>query len=545
MSLRVQPSQQLGTFAIAAVSTIAIASVVGRYAILWHSLRRSGSDSDGSRNVTVDEPHTRKQAKLVSQSSVSYRVKISPDFCDEYGRVVSGALMKDIDVAAGIVAAKHAGGPCVTVSVDRVIFLQEIKVGDVVHLSSAVNRAWGSSMEIGVRVMRETPSSPLGVQTYCCHAYLTFVARHIPPPVPSWLSSLCQSLRLSSPPKPKRFQLPEVEPRSLIETKRFLLAGRRRARRIQRAQKADELLSSMRTQVFELEKDVIERDRNAGVKDTQDNIAQLQLELIVEAYMRQDPDIRLDGDDVVVSIEGFMEPVRAPLAAVEKATKSRGSGAYRRLSLPSNEAMEKATGKRWDDGGRDVAGKHSDSQTPLDLSDTLVLGMWVVRPQPKAQKSLTKKVRGVAFQHANSKSILFGGCLIAWIGSICAISARRIFPSASWSTAAIDSFTFKSAVLPGEVVHIRACVVKVWDSSVEVFAIATAEDRNSPTPTTRLVSESFFTLVAIDSQSGRPLKGVLRHVNVPDGPAKEVALGSEQRREERLQDKRILQRVYA
>ncbi|KAM0787563.1 hypothetical protein ACM66B_003633 [Microbotryomycetes sp. NB124-2] len=521
MSLQPRQQQQLGTFAVAALSTVAIASVIGRYAILWRSMQRKQPNDPGASAP--------KQTKLASQSSVSYRVKISGEYCDEFGRVVSGALMKDIDVAAGIVAAKHAGGPCVTISVDRVIFLQEIKVGDVVHLSSAVNRAWGSSMEIGVRVMRETPDSPLGVQTYCCHAYLTFVARHVPPPVPTWLSSLSHTLRLSTPPKPKRFQLPEVEPVSLIETKRFLLAGRRRARRIQRAQKSDALLSSMRSELFAIEKDVIERDRNAGVKDTQDNIAQLQLELIVEAYMRQDPDIKFEGDDVVVSIEGFMEPVRAPLSAVEKATKSRGQGAYRRLSLPSNEALEKATGKRWDDGGRNVAGnKHSDSQTPLDMQDTLVLGMWVVRPQV-----------------TNSKSILFGGCLIAWIGSICAISARRIFPSASWSTAAIDSFTFKSAVLPGEVVYIRACVVKVWDSSVEVFAVATAEDRNSAQPVTRLVSESFFTLVAIDSQSGRPLKGVLRHVNVPEGAAREVANGSEQRREERLQDKRILQRVYA
>jgi acyl-CoA hydrolase len=34
------------------------------------------------------------------------------------GRVYGGELLKMIDVAAGVVAAKHAGGPCLTVSVE-------------------------------------------------------------------------------------------------------------------------------------------------------------------------------------------------------------------------------------------------------------------------------------------------------------------------------------------------------------------------------------------------------------------------------------------
>lgn len=54
-----------------------------------------------------------------------------------------GELLKLVDVSAGLVAAKHARGPCLTISVDRVIFLQEIRVGDVISISSAVNRAWG------------------------------------------------------------------------------------------------------------------------------------------------------------------------------------------------------------------------------------------------------------------------------------------------------------------------------------------------------------------------------------------------------------------
>lgn len=49
----------------------------------------------------------------------------------------------------------------------RVIFLEEIRVGDCLNLSVAVNRAWGTSMEIGCRVMREAADT--GVESYCCH----------------------------------------------------------------------------------------------------------------------------------------------------------------------------------------------------------------------------------------------------------------------------------------------------------------------------------------------------------------------------------------
>lgn len=98
-------------------------------------------------------------------------------------------------------------------------------------------------------------------------------------------------------------------------------------------------------------------------------------------------------------------------------------------------------------------------------------------------------------QHANSKQILFGGTLMRWTEEVSTIAARRVFPSASWSSAAIDSLTFKTAVELGEVVYVRAAVLKVYDSSVEVAAIVTCEDRNSAQPKVRQVSESFLTLV--------------------------------------------------
>jgi len=87
--------------------------------------------------------------------------------------------------------------------------------------------------------------------------------------------------------------------------------------------------------------------------------------------------------------------------------------------------------------------------------------LWIVRPQ-----------------HCNSKNILFGGTLMRWVEEVSSIAARRICPTASWSSAAIDSLTFKFAVEPGMAAYCRAGVVKVWDSSIEVAVTVTCGEHH-------------------------------------------------------------------
>ncbi|SCV67517.1 BQ2448_5128 [Microbotryum intermedium] len=503
-------------------NSIVIGSTVAALCIarLGHHLL-TASSNEGSSAAPAVSP------KPVSASSVSYRVKIDPNCCDQHGRVYGGELLKLIDVTAGVVAAKAAGGPCVTISADRVVFLSEILVGDVVLLSGAVNRAWGSSMEIGIRVMRERSTDPIGHQSYCCHAYLTFVAKPTPPPVPTFLTSIAYTLGLVSPPKPTKAQVPSVEPLTSIEHKRYLLAGRRRAHRIKSTTKNDSTLSAFRAQVFQLEHEAqrVSLPESEGL--TEAVLLTLQKEMIVDAWMRKDPEVQIQGDDVVVAIEGFMDTVKMPLKEVERISQLKGHGGYRRLTVgkpisTSNARPQPGQLRSYHDEDRSQG---TDSQAPLEMIDTLIMCLWIVRAQ-----------------FVNSKGVLFGGYLMRWIEEASAIAARRILPSASWSSACIDSLTFKSPVIPGEVVYIRACVIKVFDSSIEAYVVATAEDRNSPKPTIRLVSESFFTLVAVDPTSGRPLKGRLRKVVAPQGPAEEVVKGAEKRRESRLMDKMILQR---
>lgn len=90
------------------------------------------------------------------------------------GVMFGGVMMQWIDVCAGVAAMRHAGGPVLTASIDRLDFLSPVRVGEVVILSAQVNYVRRTSMEVGCRV--ETEDMASRQRRYTTKAYLTFVA---------------------------------------------------------------------------------------------------------------------------------------------------------------------------------------------------------------------------------------------------------------------------------------------------------------------------------------------------------------------------------
>ena len=90
------------------------------------------------------------------------------------GNVHGGTIMKMVDTAAGLAAAKHCGGLAVTAAMDEMSFLEPVYVGDVVTVKAMVNEAFHTSVEVGVRVEAETYATSRHVHT--SSAYLVFVA---------------------------------------------------------------------------------------------------------------------------------------------------------------------------------------------------------------------------------------------------------------------------------------------------------------------------------------------------------------------------------
>jgi acyl-CoA hydrolase len=90
------------------------------------------------------------------------------------GFVHGGAVMKLCDDAAGIAATKHARARVVTAAMDRMTFLEPVQIGELMTFKAAVNAAWRTSMEVGVRCEAERPRE--GVVRHTSTAYLTMVA---------------------------------------------------------------------------------------------------------------------------------------------------------------------------------------------------------------------------------------------------------------------------------------------------------------------------------------------------------------------------------
>lgn len=136
-------------------------------------------------------------ARTVADSVVREQVyMVFPNDLNSNDTVFGGLIMAHMDRLAAVVADRHAGGVTVTVSVDAVHFLSPARRGDVLVMHAAVNRAWRSSMEVGVRIEAEAIGGT--ERRHILSAYLTFVAVDSagrPRPVPPLLTETAEEKR--------------------------------------------------------------------------------------------------------------------------------------------------------------------------------------------------------------------------------------------------------------------------------------------------------------------------------------------------------------
>ncbi len=114
------------------------------------------------------------KSKKVSESKMIMTELVLPHHTNQLGKLLGGQLMHWIDICAALSAAKHSHFVCVTASVDRIDFHHPINLGNAVTLYASVNRAFNTSMEVGVKVFAE--SFREGIRIHTNSAYLTFVS---------------------------------------------------------------------------------------------------------------------------------------------------------------------------------------------------------------------------------------------------------------------------------------------------------------------------------------------------------------------------------
>lgn len=114
------------------------------------------------------------EGKPVSASKTVMTEMIMPNDANPLGNLMGGNLVRWMDIAGSICAARHCEAHVVTVSVDYVSFQRPIKVGHVITVTATVTRAFNTSVEVFIEVTTGNPTQ--NVTRTSNHAYMTFVA---------------------------------------------------------------------------------------------------------------------------------------------------------------------------------------------------------------------------------------------------------------------------------------------------------------------------------------------------------------------------------
>ncbi|HMA09255.1 MAG TPA: acyl-CoA thioesterase [Ramlibacter sp.] len=91
------------------------------------------------------------------------------------GDIFGGWVMAQVDLAGGVIAARHAKGRIATVAVNEFIFKQPVRVGDILSCYSELLRIGRTSITVDVEVFAERFGSQ-GQYVKVTEAKLTYVA---------------------------------------------------------------------------------------------------------------------------------------------------------------------------------------------------------------------------------------------------------------------------------------------------------------------------------------------------------------------------------
>lgn len=90
--------------------------------------------------------------KTMKESQVTMIELVLPNDTNILKNLLGGRLMHWMDIAAAMAASRHCNHVAVTAVVDDLSFHEPIKLGNIVTLKANVNRAFNTSMEVGVKV---------------------------------------------------------------------------------------------------------------------------------------------------------------------------------------------------------------------------------------------------------------------------------------------------------------------------------------------------------------------------------------------------------
>ncbi|MEO8619394.1 MAG: acyl-CoA thioesterase [Sphingomicrobium sp.] len=112
------------------------------------------------------------------------RVVPGPGDINANGHIFGGWVLSQMDIAAGIVASRRAGGSVATVAIDKMEFIEPIHLRDVISVYAEIERVGRTSIAIRIEVVATRDRGKTEVKV--TGALFTFVAlgeNHRPRPV--------------------------------------------------------------------------------------------------------------------------------------------------------------------------------------------------------------------------------------------------------------------------------------------------------------------------------------------------------------------------
>jgi len=122
--------------------------------------------------LTVGREDTGKRSW---ESEAEMIVMMLPSDANPKGNVFGGVILKHVDLIAGLVAKRHSGrANVVTASIDRMVFLKPVFIGNALIISARITYVRRSSMEIEVNVEAEDLDD--NSKVHAATAFVTMVA---------------------------------------------------------------------------------------------------------------------------------------------------------------------------------------------------------------------------------------------------------------------------------------------------------------------------------------------------------------------------------
>ena len=106
----------------------------------------------------MSSTETKPNARTVASTQSEMTEIILPNDTNTLGNLLGGRLMHFIDLTGAMAAYRHARTYIVTAAMDHIDFIRPVRLGDLLTLKSSVNRAFSTSMEMGVKVWAEHPA---------------------------------------------------------------------------------------------------------------------------------------------------------------------------------------------------------------------------------------------------------------------------------------------------------------------------------------------------------------------------------------------------